>query len=77
MKDYRIQNIDLAAAIQTATGIEPGITFDGRLAEFAFPDSQEVRDVVIAYESGLTLNAKRLLSHRLNLFKRIRRGGVR
>lgn len=74
---YRIQNLDLAACIQTVTGIEPEISFpDGRLAAFAFPDSKEVRDVVIAYESGLMLNARRLLSNRLMLFKRIR-GGAR
>lgn len=73
---YRIQNLDLAACIQTATNIEPKITFpDGKLAAFAFPDSREVRDVVLAYESSLMLNARRLLSNRLNLFRRIRQGG--
>lgn len=76
MQDYRIQNLDLAACIQTVTGIEPEISYpDGRLAAFAFPDSREVRDVVLAYEVDLRLNARRLLSNRLNLFRRIRQGG--
>lgn len=78
MKDYRIQNLDLAACIMTVTGFEPEITFpDGSLATFTFPDCQEVRDVVIGYESGLALNARKLLANRLKLFRRIRQGGGR
>lgn len=75
---YRIQNLDLAACIQTVTGIEPEISYpDGRLATFTFPDTREVRDLVVVYESGLALDARRLPSNRLNLFKRIRQGGGR
>lgn len=76
MRDYKIQNIELASAIMTAVGFEPEINFDENLATFTFPNGPEVWETVVDFESGLMLDAKKLLANRLKLYRRIRRGGA-
>lgn len=70
-------NIDVAASIQTVTGIIPEIAYqDGAvIASFMFPATPAVRKALVGYETGLNLEAKRLLSTRNQLFRRLK--GVR
>ncbi len=68
------QNIDLAATIQAVTGTEPTITQGGPLATFTFPAAQIVKDVLVGYETGLQIEARRLLATRNQLFRRLRGG---
>jgi len=74
-RPYATKNIELSATIMTVTGIDPAINFDDHwLATFTFPVTPEVSTVVIQYESGIQADARKLLSNRNQLFKRIRGG---
>lgn len=74
-RTYQTKNIELAATIQTVTGIDPAISFDGSgLAMFTFPGTPEVLELVIQYDAGIQTDARKLLSNRNQLFKRIRWG---
>lgn len=72
----KIQNVDIAAVIQTATGIEPVLSFgDGSgLANFTFPADHCIMETLVQYEQQLQLEAKRLLSVRNQLFRRLKGG---
>lgn len=75
-RPYQTKNIELSATIKTITGIDPEISFnDNWLATFIFPITPEVSTVVIQYESGIQADARKLLSNRNQLFKRVRGGG--
>lgn len=72
---YKIQDTNLAAAIEEATGEQADIIRTGdRLVTYAFNDSLLLRDTVIAYSAGLMLNAKRLLNTRQYLLRRVKGG---
>ena len=77
-KTFPTKNIELAATIQVITGIEPEISIeDSGLSVFSFPmSSQDVESVVMGFESGIQADARKLLTTRNHLFKRIK-GGVR
>lgn len=66
------QNIDLAATVQAVTGAEPIINHGGQLSTFTFPAAQAVKDVLVGYETGLKVEARRLLTVRNQLFRRLR-----
>ena len=73
----RIDDLDLAAAVITATGQHPLLSkhAPGLLQTFTFTTSPEVVAAVTEYVTGsLTLPAKRLLSCRGLLFRQIREG---
>lgn len=70
-----IENIKAASAVCAATGIDPAVAFtNSPFAKFIFPDTPEVRQALIAYETGLSLDARELLNVQARLFKRIRGG---
>ena len=74
-RPYQTKNIEQAATIQTATGIEPDLSFDGSgLATFSFPPAPEVSQIVMNYESGISVDARTLLNTRNQLFKRVKGG---
>lgn len=69
------KNLDVASAVQAVTGTEPTIAHGGTLATFTFPATQAVKDVIVGYETGLRVEARRLLTVRNHLFRRLK--GVR
>lgn len=72
------QDIDVAAAVMTATGHQPEICFrDGdQLATFELPGDELTIKLLARYSAGdLTLNVKRFASCRNSLFKKLK--GVR
>jgi len=76
-RPYATKNIEQASTIQAATKIAPAIFFDNTgLGTFSFPASPAVTAVVLAYESGILVDARTLLTTRNQLFKRIK-GGAR
>jgi len=76
MADYRIENIDLAATIWTATGVMPEVSPSDRgLAAFTFPETNDVCNAVIRYEgTGIMVNARRLLANRRTLYRMVKGG---
>lgn len=70
----KTQSIDHAATIQAVTGTEPTIDHGGQLSTFTFPATQAVKDVLVGYETGLKVEARRLLAVRNQLFRRLRGG---
>lgn len=72
-RPYQTKNIEQAATIQTVTGIDPIISFDGSgMATFTFSGTPEVFETVINYDTGIQADARKLLNNRNQLFKRIR-----
>ena len=67
---FETEGIDLAAYLATA-GHEVTIyrNSTGRRAVFKFPESEELREAIVAYERGASLPAKRLLNARSWLFR--------
>ncbi len=67
-------NIDVAASVQTVTGIIPEIVYSDAavIASFMFPATPVVREALVGYETGLNLEAKRLLGVRNQLFRRLK-----
>lgn len=81
MSLFKTEDLDLAAAIVTATGETPDLVIiDGvQLTTFAFPDTKPILNAVVAYQSDLQLPARKLLMNRQHLFRRVRqvKGGTR
>jgi hypothetical protein len=76
-RTYQTKNIEQAATIQSVTDHHPEISFDeAGIATFTFPLTPAVTEVVMQYENGLQADARKLLTTRNMLFKRIR-GGAR
>lgn len=74
MQALETKDLDLASAIQTATGIEPDLAqrFPHDLVTFSFPTTPETRDVVLAYTAGtLVLDVRRLLNRRAWLYREV------
>lgn len=75
-----IQDINVAAAISTATGTDAILEDyqeDGRTG-FYFPDSNEcTRAAALFYSGELSLPARQLLRIRADLFSQIKRRGRR
>ena len=77
-KEFKTSDIDLSAAVMTATGILPDIELPGSsdsdLVEFAFPDTDQVQKIVLRYAaSSLSLPVDRFARKRSWLFKRMRK----
>ena len=75
-------DIDLAAAILTATNIRPAARPGTDLAEFFFPNTEEVRSVMVAFSTGnLEQNVRRFAANRAWLYRLARQiartGGAR
>lgn len=81
MKTFETQEIDLAAAIITATGVEPDMHPVGALVSFTFPDDSTTKRVVLDFVSGrLILDVKRFAYRRSWLYRQvssIRKGETR
>lgn len=82
MRVFETRDLDLASAIQTATGNEPNLEQHPPqdLVTFSFPHTVETRDTVVAYAAGnLVLNVRRLLNRRAWLYREVSaiRKGVR
>ena len=79
---FETESIDLASYLMAAehdVAIQPSLLYD-RKATFRFGDDAGLRDAIVAYESGASLPAKRLLNSRSYLFReasRVAREGVR
>lgn len=76
-KIYETNNIDLGTTIYVVTGVDPEISFiDGNgIATLKFPITQAIAAVVMRYESanGIRADARKLLTARNQLYKRVRR----
>jgi hypothetical protein len=78
-ENFKTSDIDLSAAIMTATGIAPDIDPGSRendftLAEFSFPDTDPVQKIVLRYAGGnLSLPVVRFARNRACLFRRMRK----
>jgi hypothetical protein len=71
--EFETEDIDLAAAIVTATGRVPGICQKVReeLVTFIFHDDETVRTVIVAYAGGgLTQPVKRFAACRSWLYRK-------
>jgi hypothetical protein len=74
-RTYQTKNIEQAAAIKTQVKIDPAISFDETgLATFTFPQTPEVVAVVMAYDTGILVDARTVLNTRNQLFRRIKGG---
>jgi hypothetical protein len=67
---FETESIDLASFL-TASGYTPAICRNavGSRALFEFQSSTDLSRAIVAYESGATLPAKRLLNVRSRLFR--------
>lgn len=67
---FETESIDLASFLVTAT-LEVNIllAYGGRHTLFAFSDTDELRNAIIAYECDATLPEKKLLNARSHLFR--------
>jgi hypothetical protein len=71
-KDFQTTDIDLAAAIMTATGSQPGIVLQPgqTLVTFEFEDDETSRSIIIAYATGeLRQSVKRFAACRAWLYR--------
>lgn len=76
--EFQTEDIDLAAAIMTATGRQPGVFRQpGRaLISFEFPDDDGTRAIIIAYAGGeLAQPVKRFAACRAWMYRQAK--GVR
>ncbi len=74
----QVRNLDMAAAITTATGISSILILptDQGLTGFLFPDTPETTNAAALYYTGeLTLPAKKLLQVRGDLYRQLKRRG--
>lgn len=74
-RPIRTKDLDVAAAIMTATGIQPVIAHDNgdALSTFELPGDEITINLLSRYAAGdLSLNVKRFASCRNLLFKKLR-----
>lgn len=73
-EDFKTHDIELAAALMTATGQKPRKIAPGnKLIEFIFPANEIVHSVVLKYAAGnLFQEVRRLAAHRRWLYRQIR-----
>lgn len=74
----KITNLDMAAAITAATGINSTLLLpsDHGLTGFLFPDTPEITSAAALYFTGeLSLPAKKLLQARGDLYRQLKRRG--
>lgn len=73
MKTFDTHDVDLSAAIMTATGVEPDIHPSGALVSFSFPDDYAIQRIVFDFAAGrLILDVKRFANRRAWLFRKIK-----
>ncbi|GAB7026026.1 hypothetical protein [Geotalea toluenoxydans] len=72
-EDFRTSDIELAAALMTATNRKPLAIMPGvELVEFIFPGDEVVQSVVMKYAAGrLILEVKRLAANRTWLYRQV------
>lgn len=73
----KLKSIDLAAVVQAVTDEQPLVTYlnGNHLAQFEFSATERVKDAILRYEQGLCIEARKLLTIRTQLYRRIRGGG--
>lgn len=70
---YKTTDLDMGTIIKHVTGVDPIISYDTqRIATLTFPCNQAVTDVVMRFESGITIDAKTLLTIRRQLYRRVK-----
>lgn len=74
---FTTTDIDLAAAIIAATGVEPDMhqKKPGDLATFTFPDDPPTRSIILKFAAGdLILDVRRFANRRAWLYRQVKGG---
>ena len=74
LEEIRTTDINLAAAIMTATNLKPAkIAKGSELVEFTFPANEKTKGVALKYAAGtLTQEVRRLMANRSWLYRQAR-----